>query len=259
MSKRLLAAVVLFAVSGACASAQNATDPAQIRKDKIKEAQKQVEAKAAEIEKKAKDAANAIQPPDMANMTPEQMMAAYEAAAAPGAEHKGLQGMAGTWDTVVSAWMPGSTEPFVSNGTSVNTPMFDGRYIQQKYTGEFMGKKFEGLGFTGFNKATGKYEGVWMDSMGGAISYSVGEMAPDKKSLIFYGSESDPMTKETLKYKDVVELTDADHHTMTRFYMMPDGSTMKGMEIKYTRKGAAGKSEAQPTSTAAPKGAESKK
>lgn len=264
MSKRLIATLVIFAVSGACASAQNATDPAQIRKDKIKEAQKQVEAKAAELEKKAKDAVNAAQPADMANMTPEQMMAAYEAASAPGAEHKQMQGMAGTWDCTVSAWMAPGAPAMTSTGTSVNTSMFDGRYIQQKYSGEFMGKKFEGLGFTGFNKATGKYEGVWMDSMGGAISYSSGEMSPDNKQLIMYGTETDPMTKQSMKYKDVVEIIDADHHTMTRYYMM-DGQEMKGMEIKYVRKGGA--SAASPAAPAlkttapasTPKAAEPKK
>jgi hypothetical protein len=228
-------AAVLVAFCCGQALAQNAHDLVKEAKDKTKQAGE-------EVKKAITDKANEAmgQPAgDPAAMDPKAMMEAYEKLLAMGEEHKGLAGMVGTWETTVSMWMDPSAPAMTSTGVSVNTAMFGGRYIQQNYTGQFMGKEFQGMGYTGFNKATGKYEGVWMDSMGGSITYSSGEMAADKKSLVFYGAETDPMTKQTMKFRDVIAMVDADHHVMTRFNVLPDGKEAKTMEIKYVRKAAA--------------------
>jgi hypothetical protein len=238
-TKFAVTAAVLVAFCCGQALAQNAHDLVKEAKDKVKQS-------GDEAKKALTDKAHEAMGQPAAAMDPKAMMEMYEKANAMGEEHKGLAGMVGTWDATVSMWMDPSAPAMTSTGVSTNTAMFGGRYIQQDYTGQFMGKEFQGMGYTGFNKATGKYEGVWMDSMGGSITYSSGEMAADKKSLVFYGAETDPMTKQTMKFKDVIAMVDADHHVMTRFYVMPDGTEAKSMEIKYVRKAAAPDSKIAP-------------
>lgn len=231
MKKLVLSAMVVALASGS-AFAQN-TDPLKDMQEKAKqkaaEAQKQAEKAAQDAVKKAQDAAG------MGQMDPAKMLEEYAKASAPREEHKLMAAMIGTWDATVTAWMDPSAPPMTSTGTMVNTAVFGGRFIREDWKGEFMGQQFEGLGYMGFNNATGKFEGTWMDSMGTAIYHSTGEKSADGKTITMYGTETDPMTKETMKTKDVVAFEGPDAHSMTRFYVK-DGQELKGLEIKYTRK-----------------------
>jgi hypothetical protein len=38
-----------------------------------------------------------------------------------------------------------------------------GRFVEQRYAGNFMGQPFSGLGYTGYDNYRKKYIGSWMD------------------------------------------------------------------------------------------------
>jgi len=44
-----------------------------------------------------------------------------------------------------------------------------------------------------------------------------------------------PQTGEPMTRKSVINLIDDDHHSMEMFFVAPDGTEMKGMEIQYER------------------------
>lgn len=247
---------VMVALIAGAGSAQQTADPLKAAQDKARqeaeaarrEALKKLQAAEAEAKKAAQDA---MGHPAGGAMSPEQMKAMMDEWAklnAPAAEHTELAAMVGEWDAEVSAWMDPSMPAMTSTGKMVSEAIFGGRFIKQTYKGAWMGQEFEGLGYTGFNRATGKFESSWMDSMGTALYFMTGDMSEGGKIMTFYGSETDPMTKQTKKLKDVIVWADKNNHVMTRFYVEPDGKETRGMEIKFTRTGTP-----KPTGAATPK------
>lgn len=163
------------------------------------------------------------------------MMEAMMKAAIPGAAHKVLDGMVGSWDTKVMSWMAPGTHPMTGVGTSENKWILGGRYVEQRFKGDFMGMPFEGLGYTGYDNVKKHYFGTWMDNMGTGMMTSV-STGGDGKTMMFKGTYADPMTGKDTVVEEKVTWIDADHHNMEMWSPGPDGKMFKSMEIQYTRK-----------------------
>ena len=198
MRRRILAAAVLVALTATLAFAD---DP---------------KAKAAADEKAAMDA----------------MMKA----ATPGDAHKKLSPMAGTWTTDVKMWMAPGAAPAAGSGTAENTWALDGRWLEQRFNGTFMGMPFTGIGYTGYDNIKKQYVGTWMDTMTTAMMISSGKAEADGKSITFNSTMDDPMTGKSSPVKEKVTVVDDDHHTLEMWGAGPDGKMFKMMEISYTRK-----------------------
>jgi len=159
---------------------------------------------------------------------------AMEKAASPGDAHKKLNAMVGDFDTKVTSWMAPGAPPSTSTGKSHNTWALDGRWVEQRFTGSFMGKPFHGIGFTGYDNMKKKYVGMWMDTFTTSVMTSTGDIGADGK-YTFESSMDDPVSGKTLPVKEVVTVMDNDHHMMEMWTPDPSGSMFKMMEISYTR------------------------
>ena len=153
----------------------------------------------------------------------------------PGAEHKKLDPLAGSWTFTAKMWMDPSKPPSESKGTSENKWIMDGRYLSQDVQGEMMGMKFAGHGLTGFDKAQGKYFGLWVDNFGTGYSTSTGTGDQTGKVFTFIREEIDPVTKQKSKGKDVIRIESNDKYVM-EMYKDEGGKEIKMMEIVSTRK-----------------------
>jgi hypothetical protein len=162
-------------------------------------------------------------------------MEAMAKAATPGPEHKKLEHMVGTWNTKVTMWMAPGTPPATSSGTSTNRWILGGRYMEQKFSGTFMGQPFSGLGYTGYDNVKKQYFGTWMDNMGTGIMISSGAM-DGANTWKFKGTMADPMTGKDTTVDETITVKDKDHHTLEMYGPGPDGKSFKMMEITYTRK-----------------------
>jgi len=105
---------------------------------------------------------------------PENSMEAWLKLGEPGAQHADLMKNAGTWTIDAKNWMAPGAEPTRSKGKAVLTALFDGRYLRQEFEGDFMGTPVRGVGITGFNNATGKYEDTWIDSVSTCTVHTTG-------------------------------------------------------------------------------------
>ena len=164
------------------------------------------------------------------------MMQAMMAAGTPGDPHKKLNGMVGTWDTKITMWMMPGADPMNSTGSSEARWVMGGRYIEERFKGDFMGTPFEGLGYTGYDNVKKEYWGMWMDNMSTGIMTSTGKISADGKSWMFTGRMSDPMTGKDMTSDSKITIVDADHHVMEMWMPGPDGKNFKSMEIAYSRK-----------------------
>lgn len=167
--------------------------------------------------------------------TPQQMMEAMMRTGTPGAEHKALQPFVGSWNAKVSWWMDPKQPPSESSGTMINTWIYGGRYLEQKFVGDMSGERFEGSGLWGFDVAAGKYIGIWYDSMSTAMSRSVGPVSKDGKTFRMTAFNTDPVSGAESCGEEVVTLDNPNQHTMT---MWEDrgGEKVMTMKIVYTRK-----------------------
>jgi hypothetical protein len=168
-----------------------------------------------------------------------QQQAAMEAmmkAATPGDAHKKLGAMVGTFNTDVKMWMDPAAPPTGGTGVSENTWALDGRFVEQRFNGTFMGMPFHGIGYTGYDNIKKHYIGSWMDNMTTSMMVSTGTVSADGKSITFMSTMDDPMTGKSSEVKETVTVVDGDHHTLEMWGPGPDGKMFKMMEIAYSRK-----------------------
>lgn len=163
-------------------------------------------------------------------------MEAMMKAATPGDAHKKLNAMAGTFNADVKMWMQPGAPPAGGAGVAENSWALDGRFLEQHFTGNFMGMPFTGMGFTGYDNIKKKYVGAWMDTMTTSMMISSGTANADGKSYTFTSTMDDPMTGKSSPVKETVTIVDDDHHTLEMWGAAPDGKMFKMMEIAYTRK-----------------------
>lgn len=175
---------------------------------------------------------------DEKTQSPEEkaMMEAWMKAAAPNDAHKKLQPFIGTWKTKVTMWMAPGAPPDTTTGVSINTWALGGRYIEQRYTGTFMGQPFHGIGYTGYDNIKKVYVGTWIDNASTAIMMTIGKLDSSGKSMSFSGTMDDPMSGKALPMEEKINFLDKDHHTFEMWSPGPDGNMYKSMEIDYKRK-----------------------
>ncbi|HKS21256.1 MAG TPA: DUF1579 domain-containing protein [Thermoanaerobaculia bacterium] len=163
------------------------------------------------------------------------MMEAWMKASTPGDAHKKLDNMVGTWDVTVKSWMAPGQPPMESTGTAVNQWVLGNRWMEEKFTGSFMGMPFQGIGYTGYDNIKKQYVGTWMDNMSTAVMVSSGK-GGSGNTYEFTSTMDDMMTGKPATITEKVTFTDADHHTMEMWGPGPDGKVYKSMEITYSRK-----------------------
>ena len=182
--------------------------------------------KAATKEKDAKAAA-----PDQ-----EEIMKKWMAVATPGPEHKALEALVGDWEVASKWWMSPDAPPDESKGTSKVRSILGGRFVQEDYDGQFMGRPLHGLGLTGYDNFKKRYSSLWIDDGGTAMYTSTGSATADKKSFTFTGKMDDPMSGEKNKpVKYIIRIVDANK----RIFQMHEparGEKSLVAEMTYTRK-----------------------
>jgi hypothetical protein len=162
------------------------------------------------------------------------MLETWIKVATPGAGHRWLDPVIGSWVTKISTWMAPGTPPQQSTGTAEHRWVLGGRFVEQRYEGSFMGQPFSGVGYTGYDNFKKKYVGTWMDTMGTMIMVSQGDAAG--KTLTMSSTIDDIITGKATAVKSEIKIVDTDHHTMEMWGPDPTGKPFKTMEIAYTRK-----------------------
>ena len=170
-----------------------------------------------------------------ANMDMQAMMDVYKKLGTPGAPHKMLASMVGSWKTKVKSWCDPSTGPMESTGTSEQKMLLGGRFLQQEFTGEMMGSPFNGIGVTGYDNHTKKYVSTWMDSMGTALLVFEGTASADGRTITQESRYDDPI-KGPVKWRSVTKFVDGNTLVFEMYGSDKSGKEEKMMEITYSRK-----------------------
>jgi len=168
----------------------------------------------------------------------EEMTKVRIAAGTPGKGHELLRRLVGTWDIVGRTWMEGPAGPVSESWGVIETRwLIPGLWIQDEVKTEMMGRPFHGFGITGYDNVKRKYVGVWLDGMSTALLAMEGNLDSTGKTLLLFGTASDPVSGEHDKLLGfITRFRDTDHHVfeIRDYSLSPEGA--KTMEIEYTRR-----------------------
>lgn len=156
----------------------------------------------------------------------------------PNENHKALEAFAGEWKYTGSMWMKADGPASPLEGKTQGEMIYGGRFLKQEIEGPFMGEKFEGLGYTGYDNVKKEYVSIWFDSMGTAIWKYTGQYDAASKTLTLGGKNSCPMAENDEKeVESRVEwkLVDDKTFTYTSWAKDKDGKEFKTMELTYTK------------------------
>ena len=154
----------------------------------------------------------------------------------PSRAHKRLDVFAGVWAARMSLWMDPSQPPATSEGTFEQKWILDGRFLQQTYQGEFMGRPFSGVGYIGYDNYLKKYIATWMDSAGTTIYTRTGEFDSAGKTLTLKGEIDDYVRGRSVPVRDRIVVVGPSEFVFETWESGPDGKDFKVMEVHYTRK-----------------------
>ena len=182
----------------------------------------------------AEQAATAKPPMDPAQ---EAAMKKMQELGSPGAGHKALEPLIGTWNYTGQFWMSPDAPPESMTGTARNTLIYGGRFLKQEFRGEMQGQPpFEGLGYTGYDTIRKEYQTVWLDNMATGMMTGTGKFDEATKTLTNQGDFSCPMTGESHRqYRAAWTVDDQNRNTYVSYMRTPEGREFKSMEIHYTR------------------------
>jgi Protein of unknown function (DUF1579) len=155
--------------------------------------------------------------------------------AMPGPEHKVLDRMAGTWDTLARYWPVPSAEPVEAKGTSRRKWILDGRFLLEELDGGNLVLPFRGLALYGYDAFEQKHTSAWVDTMNTSILSNLGTYDRTNDVVNFSGQYKDPWTGAKKKERGVTRFLSKDKHVLEIYVTEPDGKEFRMLEITYTR------------------------
>ena len=163
----------------------------------------------------------------------EEMMKKMEAAGTPGPAHKALDALVGNWKAEVKCWQEPGGQPNVSQGSAQTKWILNGRFLEEEFRGEMMGKPFTGKSLMGYDNTKQTFSTVWVSDMGTSTFYSGGKSDSGYKTITLEGKATCAATGEKdVPMKTVFRFISPDKH----IFEMYDKQNAKIMEITYTKK-----------------------
>ncbi len=165
----------------------------------------------------------------------QEMMKKMEEAGTPGPAHKALEALVGNWKAEVKCWHEPGGSPQVSQGTAKAKWVLNGRFLEEEFRGEMMGKPFTGRSLMGYDNAKQTFNTVWLSDMQTSMFTSEGKGDSGNKVITLEGKANCPATgRKDIPMKTVFRVISPDKHVF-EMYDGSKGENSKTMEITYTR------------------------
>ena len=164
-----------------------------------------------------------------------EMMKKVEAAGKPGPGHQALNALVGDWKAEVKCWMDPAGSPEVSQGTAKASWKFNGRFLEEEFHGQMMGRPFTGRTLLGFDNTKQTFNSVWVSDTQTSMFTSEGKGDSGNKVITLEGKASCTATgRKDIPMKTVLRVISPDKHVLEMFDAS-QGQNAKTMEITYTR------------------------
>lgn len=148
-----------------------------------------------------------------------------------GPEYDVLKNDVGEWDVKITNFASGIPE--VTKGTESNRMLGD-FWLISDFEGRMMGIEFKGHGSTGYDAASKKYVGTWVDSLSPGMMHLKGEYDKESKTLTLFGM-APGMDGNPAKHRLTTVYKDG-KRVMTMYITLQGGEETKFMQLDYTKK-----------------------
>jgi hypothetical protein len=163
----------------------------------------------------------------------DEMMKKMQAAGTPGPAHKALEPLVGNWKAEVKCWMDPDGPPSVSHGTAKARWVLNGRFLEEEFRGDMMGRPFEGRSLMGYDNTKQTFNTVWVSDMQTSMFTSEGKGEKDNKVITLEGKSTCAASgQKDVLMKSVFRIMGPDKHI---FEMFDESKGLRTMEITYTR------------------------
>ncbi len=120
--------------------------------------------------------------------------------AQPGPEHELLTQLTGEWVSEVSIQMAPGTPAMVQKATASGALILEGRFVEIKAFGDFMGQPFESLTFLGFDRRHEEYTLIGLDTLGTYWVSARGKRGEDGV-IRLRGEDDDTLGKQVFHFE----------------------------------------------------------
>jgi hypothetical protein len=152
----------------------------------------------------------------------------------PGPVHKQMESLAGSWDVDITFILDGKENK--GKAKCEARWILDGRFLQQEYRSNFMGKPFTVLQHLGYDNERKKTIEIMMDNLGTGVIHNEGSISKDGKVITNEGESLDHATGKNTKLRTVTTIVDQDHYTLEWFKPGADGKEEKLVSMMHTRR-----------------------
>jgi hypothetical protein len=155
----------------------------------------------------------------------------------PAKEHAWLQQLVGEWEYDSSMTMMPGQAPMTAKGTERGRAV-GGIWVLSEIKGKMLGMEFSGVMTLGYDTTKKKYRATWIDSMNDfLVVYDDASLDAAGKVLTLSCEMPNPMLGGKLsKFRDVIEIKDKDHKTLTSSMLGEDGKWTTFLTVNYQRK-----------------------
>lgn len=168
--------------------------------------------------------------------TATQEPAEFEMATRPLPEHQWLQNLVGEWRIETEMNM-GPDQPALKSEGAETVKSLGGLWA----FGEARSTMPDGTPMTycstlGYDVSFKEYRGCWFASVSSHLWKYVGELSADGKTMTLHCVGPSMMKDgETANYRDVIEILDENHRTLTSYGQQENGEWQQFMKARYTR------------------------
>lgn len=150
----------------------------------------------------------------------------------PTEHHQWIVDGAGEWEGTLTSFLPGM--PTAPTPAKESVVAIGGFWTQSRFTCDFMGMPYVGVGVLGYDVEKKKFVSTWSDSMSSFLALMEGDMDPKTKTLVMRWTAPDMTGKPAQHRSETVH--EGDSYTSTFF--VGEGAGTKSMVIAMARKGA---------------------
>jgi hypothetical protein len=151
-------------------------------------------------------------------------------------QHEWLQRLVGEWRVESEMTMGPDQPPQTSHGTESVRSLGGLWAFGEGESTMPGGTPMQYFSALGYDVSFHEYRGCWFASMSSHLWKYVGELSADGRVMTLSCEGPDMVNDgETANYRDVIEILDADHRTLTSYGQQGDGSWLPFMKAHYTR------------------------
>ena len=138
----------------------------------------------------------------------------------------------GEWDATISITPGPGAPPQASTGRLIGRLISGGRWLVTDFKNHTTG--FEGCGIYGYNPATKRYVGTWVDDMRTNIYVGDGDWDATTRTMTYHWTAKMP-NGQAMSWKETSQVMSETEQVFRVLFPTPDGGEFEMMHVAYRK------------------------